>query len=454
MPGTEAQWSGAMAGAIRQGPGARKPPQYAAAREAATAAATAVRTYGHSMPYVNRFGPQVSGPSIKTISIENNKWVTADGEFAKYLGTGDGRRWLKSKAGKAWSSAQQAKKDEASKAAKDAKKATQTAVREAKKAQTASTPAGAKSAAKKAKKAATKSKKLVKKAQKATAAVKKSAKGGAKGKTAKASASKGKRKGKKGGGGGKRGGGKARKASARKRSGRGRISAAHRARMRAGLRRYWASQKKRGGAPARLRRKLSAAIKAHPPLSKAERAFRKTNPKRRRRRNPSALLVNPRRRNPAMKRRRRNPGLGGVAMQVMKTGGPALATAAALGALDVKFFSDKPKIVGVLAKLGVGVGALIGLRGKPQYAVPIACAAFASIGNDLGVKLAGGMVGGSRAATTKEMGQIAAEDEERFGLLLNEMQGLGILSVEGIGNPVDDAAAAFEGTEALDVGDF
>lgn len=249
-------------------------------------------------------------------------------------------------------------------------------------------------------------------------------------------------------------GGKAastRKGSSR-RKGR-KITATLRRKMRAGLRKYWARQRKLGGAPARLRRKLSAAVKAHPPLSAAEKAFRRTNPRRRKRRNPSALIVNPRRRPPAMKRRRRrNPGLGGVAMQVMNAAVPALATAAALGALDVKVLSDKPKIFGVLAKVGVGVGALIGLKGNMQkYALPIACAAFASIGTDLGTKLMGGVVGGSKEATAKEMATMAGEDEETFGVLLSELQGMGILAVEGVAAP---DGVDFAGTEPLDVGDF
>ncbi len=210
----------------------------------------------------------------------------------------------------------------------------------------------------------------------------------------------------------------------------------------------------------RGRRKMPAGLRRYWAARKAGRPIRRSH---KRRRNPSALLVNPRRRAPAMrKRRRRNPGLGGVVQQVAKTAVPALAVGAALGALDVKMSKqfDKPatfRLVSTLAKLGVGVGALIGLKNKPQYAIPIACAAFAGIGNDLGVKMVGGIVGGSKEATAKELAGIAAEDEETFGLLLTEMQGMGILSVSGMGNATNDAAAAFEGTEPIDVdgyGDF
>lgn len=254
-----------------------------------------------------------------------------------------------------------------------------------------------------------------------------------------------------------------RKASSRKRSGR-RITAALRKKMRAGLRKYWARQKKLGGAKARRLRKIGAAIKAYPPLSKAEKAFRRQNPRgRRRRRNPAALLVNPRkksrRRNPAMKRRRRrNPGLGGVAMEIAMVAGPAVGAGAALGMLDAAIGSSKApeilqkhaKLASILARVGVGVGALVLLKNKPKYAIPIACAAFAGIGQDLGRKVAGGVAGGSMGMVAKEMSQLAAEDEEAFGLVLNEMSGMGLLAIQGFAGPNEDAAAVFDGVEPLE----
>lgn len=214
------------------------------------------------------------------------------------------------------------------------------------------------------------------------------------------------------------------------------------------------------GRALKLRKRASITAKEHRSgLRSAEKAFRRQNP-RRRRRNPSALIVNPRRRAPMRRRRRRNPGIAGVVMQVAKSAVPAVGTAAALGALDVKLasaFDDDPKktrIVSTLIRLGVGVGALMALPNKPAIAVPIACAALAGIGQDLGTQIAGGIVGGSKKSTAKQMAALASEDAETLGVVLTEMQGFGVLQVQGMGSAADEAAAAFAGTDPIDAGVF
>jgi hypothetical protein len=164
------------------------------------------------------------------------------------------------------------------------------------------------------------------------------------------------------------------------------------------------------------------------------------------------------------KSRRRNPGgIVGMAMRMVETALPALSMGAALGALDVKLGEAAAKggwqharAISVAAKVGAGIAALVGGTFKPslsKYLVPAACAAFACVGQDLGAKLAGGVIGGSKQMAAKEIAVMAGEDEETFGLVLNEMQGMGIIALNGMGDPSDEAAAAFSGTDPLEVGD-
>lgn len=197
---------------------------------------------------------------------------------------------------------------------------------------------------------------------------------------------------------------------------------------------------------------------------------RKSNPaRRRRRRNPSALIVNPsrrrrrrtrsnppmarkrrhRRRNPhGRRRRRRNPGMGGgIVKQLIATALPAAGVGAALGFMDTKILKDKKPIFGVLAKVGAGIGASLLLRKRPALALPIAGACFGTLGYQGGVKVAGGVVSSAPTDAAKELAEMAATDEETFGVLTESLEGMGVLSIEGY---AEDAEDMFEGTSPLD----
>lgn len=146
------------------------------------------------------------------------------------------------------------------------------------------------------------------------------------------------------------------------------------------------------------------------------------------------------------RRRRRNPG--GMIADTLKAAVPAVVTGAAIGALEAKVLGDRPPIVGVLAKVGIGIGAAFALKSRPAMARSVADGAFATLGYQAGVKLMGGVVGGSKKQAAKALAEMAAEDEETMGVLTEELSGVGVLQVEGA---QEDAAAYFEGTEPLDI---
>lgn len=241
---------------------------------------------------------------------------------------------------------------------------------------------------------------------------------------------------------------------------------------------------KKGTTSMARKRKRTAAQRAatRRMIAANKRKRAKKNPSRRRRRkNPAALIVNPsrprrrkrnpmakhrkrrknphrrsRRRNPHRRHRRRNPGMGGGTFGLLvKTSLPALATGAGLGLIDAKILANKPAIVGVLTKVGVGALSAVLLRRRaPAVGAAIASAAFGSVGHALGVKFGGGVIAGSKQQTIQELAAMAATDDETFGVLTSELEGMGVLSIEGMGSDVvDEAAAAFAGTEPLDLPD-
>lgn len=144
-------------------------------------------------------------------------------------------------------------------------------------------------------------------------------------------------------------------------------------------------------------------------------------------------------------RRRRNPGL---IVDTIKSALPAAATGAAIGALDAKVLAGRPAIVGVLAKVGIGIGAALALKKKPALARSVADGAFATLGYQAGIKMLGGVLGGAAKDVTQGVAELVAEDEEAMGVLATELQGMGVLQ---IGSPAaQEAAALFEGTEPLE----
>jgi hypothetical protein len=247
----------------------------------------------------------------------------------------------------------------------------------------------------------------------------------------------------------------------RKKSGarkaRGRRTAAQRSafkRMIAGLRRWkkGIGRKKRRN-PSKSRRRVARRRKGARNMPTAL----LINPRRSRRRR---ALARSRRSNPPMarkrrkrihgRRRRRNPGgnIKAAVVQTVKTAVPALATGAALGFLDTKVLGGKKPIIGILAKVGIGAASALLLRNRPGLACSVAGACFGTLGYSTGVKFAGGVAAVAGPVAMKEAAKVAAEDQAALGVLAQELQGLGVLQIEGMGGTEPlDVEAAFAGSE-------
>lgn len=141
-----------------------------------------------------------------------------------------------------------------------------------------------------------------------------------------------------------------------------------------------------------------------------------------RRRNPGALLVNPsRRRRGRIRRhrgRRRNPGLMSAAkegvMLVLKSAIPAVVGGALLGFADAKFLGTRGMVIRLVGK-GVlaTVAGVAGRRFLGREAAAVAVGAvLGSIGSEIGIKLAGGIVAGTKKEGLKELISDPGDDEE------------------------------------------
>jgi hypothetical protein len=224
-------------------------------------------------------------------------------------------------------------------------------------------------------------------------------------------------------------------------------------RMVAGLRRWKAgkAKRRRKSRPARARRRKTIAIETNPRRRRRHRRRQETMAKRRRRprrarrqvssrrRRRSVVLINPRHRR--HHRRRRNPGfsLMSAAKDMSKALLPGFVAGGVMGAVDAKFLGDKALPIQVVAKMALAAVAGAVLRKRPTMAYSAMGAILGATGYGFGVRLGGGVVAATKGTGMQQLAQMAQADQHAMGLLLRNMQGMGILvsgsGMNGVGTP-------------------
>lgn len=163
-------------------------------------------------------------------------------------------------------------------------------------------------------------------------------------------------------------------------------------------------------------------------MARKRRRKRTNNPRRRRRytrrrrRNPGALLVNPRRRRSRSRRRyrRRNPaGLKSGFDSLLSLLFPATLGGVALGFVDSKILGTRGTIIRMGGKLGLALAFTtfgekwLGRDGSRAAAAGV----LATIGQEIGVRLGGGMVAMTKEEGVQALIEAAVEDEEVAALI-------------------------------------
>lgn len=178
--------------------------------------------------------------------------------------------------------------------------------------------------------------------------------------------------------------------------------------------------------------------------------------KRKRRRARSVVVSNPRRRRRVRhnarhigrRRRRRNPG-GGVMMAVkglVKVGLPAVLAGGSFGLLDARLLADKSTAVRYAGKAAYALALGVLFRRNPILAASTMAGVLGSLGSDLAAKLGGGTVAApTPLAAVKGISALLREDRGAMGLLIQEMNGMGLT--------VDNDVSLGRGLGAVGVGD-
>lgn len=141
---------------------------------------------------------------------------------------------------------------------------------------------------------------------------------------------------------------------------------------------------------------------------------------RRRRRNPGALVVNPRRRTSRRRYRRRNPAsLKGGVDALLSLLFPATLGGVALGFIDSKILGTRGTIIRMGGKLVLALGfTTIGEKWLGRDGSRAAAAGvLATIGQEIGVRLGGGMVAMTKEEGVKALIEAAVEDENVAALI-------------------------------------
>jgi hypothetical protein len=178
------------------------------------------------------------------------------------------------------------------------------------------------------------------------------------------------------------------------------------------------------GRPRRLRRRHNGTAALANPSRR----------RRRRRRNVAMVRsnarTNPRRisRRERRRRRRHNPGgaMMGTVGLIFKSSIPAALAGGAFGMIDAKLLDDSSPIVRVGAKIGAAALAGLLLRKRPIAAASTIGAIIGSASYSGALTLAGGVSAPSPAAAVKGMGLILRTDKRAMGLLVQQMNGLGL----------------------------
>lgn len=184
-------------------------------------------------------------------------------------------------------------------------------------------------------------------------------------------------------------------------------------------------------------------------------AKRKRRPRRastsRRRRRPTVLMINPRRRRHS--RRRRNPGfsVGSIVKDVGKVLVPGALAAGAMGFIDAKFLGDKALLFQVLAKLGLAGAAGYFLRKKQSAAYAAMGAILGGVTYPMGLRAGGGVVAAGKIQGMRELAALASGDQHAMGLLAANLEGMGAVVEEGMGDmpDLDDSEGDTETEEIL-----
>jgi hypothetical protein len=181
------------------------------------------------------------------------------------------------------------------------------------------------------------------------------------------------------------------------------------------------------------------------------------NPRKRKRRRARSAVVmsNPRRRSVrhnarhiGRRRRRRNPA-GGVMMavkSVVKVGLPAILAGGSFGLLDSRLLADKSTPIRYAGKVGYALALGLLFRRNPLLAASAMGGVLGSFGSDLAAKLGGGTPAApTTTAAVKGIGALLREDRQAMGLLIQEMNGMGLT--------VDNDVSLGRGLGAVGVGD-
>lgn len=146
-------------------------------------------------------------------------------------------------------------------------------------------------------------------------------------------------------------------------------------------------------------------------------ALRRVNGKRRRNPRGGSIMS---RRNPR-RRRRRNPGMDlmGTAKRTISAAIPAVAGGAAMAIIDAKLLADRPIVFRVAAKVVAAAAAGVLLRSRPVTANLVMGAMLGSLGGELALKMAGGLMTPSKAATVQALGTLIREDPGAMSALID-----------------------------------
>jgi hypothetical protein len=126
------------------------------------------------------------------------------------------------------------------------------------------------------------------------------------------------------------------------------------------------------------------------------------------------------RRNPR-RRRRRNPGMDlmGTAKRTIAAAIPAVAGGAAMAIIDAKLLADRPIAIRVAAKVVAAAAAGVLLRSRPVTANLVMGAMLGSLGGELALRMSGGLMTPSKAATVQALGTLIREDPGAMSALID-----------------------------------
>jgi hypothetical protein len=166
-----------------------------------------------------------------------------------------------------------------------------------------------------------------------------------------------------------------------------------------------------------------------------------SNPRRRRRLRTNARRI-------GRRHRRRNPA-GGVIMavkNVVKVGLPAILAGGSFGLLDSRLLADKSTPIRYAGKVGYALALGLLFRKNPLLAASAMGGVLGSFGSDLAAKLGGGTAAApTTTAAVKGIGALLREDRAAMGLLIQEMNGMGLT--------VDNDVSLSRAMGAVGVGD-